>query len=209
MWMTRNPVVIEPSTAIADAALLMARRRVRRLPVVAPGSERLVGIVSDRDVARAFPPDVNPFAARTDLHAVHGAVRDVMTAGPQTTTPSAALEDAAARMRDARIGALPVVTGDRLVGILTESDVFRALVEILAPPGAGVRIVFDVAPDEDVLEMVTALAARHRLRIGSVLSMAHEGRWLAVVRLSGAASDAFVDALWRSGHRVVSLTPFG
>lgn len=202
--MTPDPVTVDPTASIATAARLMARRRVRRLPVV--DGERLVGIVSELDVARAFPPDVNPFSAVVEPKPGDRTVHDVMTARPVTVEPSTPIDEAAAVLRDRRIGAVPVAVGHRLVGILTESDLFRAFTELLGVGPHSVGVTFDVSDGEDVLAIVEALAAKHRLRVASVLSFEHDGRRYAVARLSGKASDRFVDDVWKSGHRVVAVS---
>jgi acetoin utilization protein AcuB len=202
--MTPDPVTVGPSASIATAARLMARRRIRRLPVV--DGERLVGIVSELDVARAFPPDVNPFSAVVEPKPGDRTVGSVMTAHPVTVEPSTPIDEAAAVLRERRIGAVPVAVGPRLAGILTESDVFRAFTELLGVGPGSVSVTFDASDGEDVLAVVQSLAAQHRLRIASVLSFEHGGRRYAVARLRGHAGQRFVDDVWRSGHRVVAVS---
>lgn len=134
--MTHDPVVVSPRHSLADALRLTRERRIRHLPVVENGV--LVGIVSDRDVRTALPspitePDAErvAFLDRTPVEAV--MKRDVDSIGPLDT-----VEDAAKLMRRRRIGALPVVDAHGAVlGILSESDVLDAFVEILAPANAS------------------------------------------------------------------------
>ncbi len=204
LWMTPDPITVAPETSIVEAARLLARHRIRRVPVV--DGNRLVGIVSELDVARAFPPDVNPFSAVIEPRPGDRTIGSVMTSHPVTVEPGMPIDDAAALLRAHRIGGVPVVAGSRLVGILTESDVFRAFTELLGVGQRSVRVTFDVSDREDVLALVETLARRHRLRIASVISFEHEGRSHAVARLLGAATERFVDDLWRSGHRVVTVS---
>ena len=205
--MTRDPESISPETSISEASHRMARRHVRRLTVTRPGDDgqQLVGIVSARDVARAYPPDVNPFSAVPLARVLDRPVDEIMTPNPVTTSPTAPIEDVARLLRDRKIGALPVVTSTRLVGIITESDVFRAFLEVTGAQERSVRVTFDVAPGEDVFGEVATLAARHHMEVTSLLPMRHDGRRLAVVRVAGARADAFVDDVWRAGHRVLSV----
>jgi acetoin utilization protein AcuB len=207
LWMTRDPESIAPATSISEASHLMSRRHVRRLPVTRPGDEgpHLVGIVSAHDVARAYPADVNPFSADPRDRGLDRSVGEIMTRHPVTTSPEAPIEDVARTLRDRKIGALPVVRGTRLVGIITESDVFRAFLELTGARERSVRVTFDVTPDEDVFGEVAALALRHRMRVTSLLSMRHDDRRLAVVRVVGSRGEAFVDDVWRAGHRVLSV----
>lgn len=203
LWMTADPLTIGPGESVAVAGQTMSRRKVRRLPVVDGG--RLVGIVSELDVARAFPPDVNPFSATVESMPGDRKVGDIMTSEPLTAAPHTPVDEAAHLMADRHVGALPVVLGGRLVGIITESDVFRAFVELVGVRDRGARVTFDVSVNEDVLTTVAPLARSHGLRVASLLTLDHDGRRFAVVRVAGARSAGFIDAVWKSGHRVVSV----
>ncbi|MCC7411196.1 MAG: CBS domain-containing protein [Gammaproteobacteria bacterium] len=124
--MNRYPVVVEPTTTLPDAHYLMRKHGVRRLPVVAQG--KLVGIVTLTDVLHAEPSEAAALKAwERDYLLGKTQVRQIM-AVPARTVPAQATMAAAARlMLEHKIGGLPVVDADgTLVGILTESDVFRA-----------------------------------------------------------------------------------
>jgi acetoin utilization protein AcuB len=208
MWMTRDVVTATPDTPVARAAELMSRRGIRRLPVTVPGlhGPRLVGIVSATDIVRTYPPDVNPFAALVpDVAPRQGTVGEIMQHRPATTTPDTPVEAAAAIMRDLRVGALPVLRQDVLVGLITESDIFRAFVSLLASPAGGVRITFDTSRGEGVFSWVAQAAARRGLRVVSLLTAEQEGRPVCVVRIAGPAADEFLDDLWASGHHVLNV----
>jgi acetoin utilization protein AcuB len=120
----RHPVMtIKSGDTIAHARALLERHRINQLPVVVDG--RLVGIVTDRDLRDAFPSVFEPDGSRK-ANPASICVRDVMTANVLTLPPGATIADAAQMMRRERIGAVPIVTGDRLLGILTRSDVLGA-----------------------------------------------------------------------------------
>jgi acetoin utilization protein AcuB len=133
-WMKHPVVTVKPRDSARHARELMERQRINQLPVVADG--RLVGIVTDRDLRDVFPSvfestelltrRVRP--AGTDPATV--PVEDVMTRGVRTLAPDALVVDAARLMRRERIGAIPIVAGERLVGILTRSDVLDAFLEL-------------------------------------------------------------------------------
>jgi acetoin utilization protein AcuB len=137
--MAKAPMTIDPDTPLDTAVAVMRERGLRHLPVVDDGG-RLIGIVTDRDIrsailAPAFARYV-PDEQRRHLRALATTldnipVRDVMTWGAVTIGGQAPLAQAAAVMADARIGSLPVVDGDRLVGIVTERDVLKALAATL------------------------------------------------------------------------------
>jgi acetoin utilization protein AcuB len=204
---------VAPTATIAAAALEMARHGFRHVVVTAePGRGRVLGILSLHDVARAFPADVNPLSAAAFASGPSRPVQEVMTRQPLTVAADTPLEDAARLMLERKLGALPVVHGDGLLGIITRSDLLRAFCDVVgvtaadtATHSAGVRVTFDVSNDEDAVALVLELARTRQMRVESVLTMWHEGKRLAVARLVAGAADDFVDAIWRSGHRVVSV----
>lgn len=212
MWMTRDPVTALPTTSISEVALLMVRHRIRRVIVVDRRPDgRVVGIVSASDVARAFPPDLNPTSAAVTERSVPEPVSTIMTHTVVTVAAGTTIDEVALRLRRDRIGALPVLQGSRLVGIITESDVFRAFVEMSGPDTAGVRVTFELGEDEELLPTLSALVATQPVRIASLFSFHHDDprvgrRRLGVVRLVGEASPRLVDALWRSHHRVLAVS---
>ncbi|HEX2210329.1 MAG TPA: CBS and ACT domain-containing protein [Longimicrobium sp.] len=159
--MTRDPVVVSPRHSLADALRLTRERRIRHVPVVDEGV--LVGIVSDRDVRLAMPsplsePDAErvAFLERTPISAV--MKRDVDSIGPLDT-----VEDAAKLMRRRRIGALPVIDAHgRVLGILSESDVLDAFVEILGPANASSRLEIALADRAGELARAMRLIGEER-----------------------------------------------
>ena len=208
MWMTRDLVTIGPDMPIAEAASLMARHHIRRLPVVERYGDRtqLVGIISTKDVLHAFPPDVNPFGVIGPDVATNAATAgDIMTRQMQLTTPETLIEEAAAQMAKERVGSLPVLRDGRLVGLITESDIFRAFASFFETPEGGVRITFDTSSGEDLFAFVSEASARRSLRVLSVITSAHHEYPVCVVRVAGENVDAFLDDLWRSGHRVLHV----
>jgi len=208
IWM-RDPTTIRGDVSIGEAAATMARTRCRHLLVIdAAGALR--GIVSLHDLARAFPPDVNPLAAAGPGDGPRRPVAEVMTAHPIIVTPATPIEEAAGIMLARKFNALPVVQGGAVAGILTDSDVMRAFVELVSggETGAGThgaRITFDVSAGEDAVGFLIELARARRSRVASILTVHHQERLLAVARVVGGDLDGLVGAVWRSGHRVLSV----
>ena len=130
-WMSRRVVSIRPDARLSEAAALMKGRKVRHLPVVERGGG-LVGIVTARDLRQAlFAPSV-----QDGLQNLRGVldtlvVRDVMTRRVISVRAATSIREAARLMYERRVGALPVVERDRLVGMLTESDVLEGLQRVL------------------------------------------------------------------------------
>ncbi|MEB2283536.1 MAG: hypothetical protein B6D46_07180 [Polyangiaceae bacterium UTPRO1] len=210
LWMTRNLVTIAPTITISAAARVMTQHKVRRL-VVVDADHRVVGMVSAGDVARAFPPDLNPASAIVTDRSVPAPVASIMTRKVATIGSGAPIEEAARLLRDRKIGAVPVLQGTRLAGIITESDLFRALVEMGAPGEPGVRVTFELDEGEDAVAAMLELCRGYDVRIAGILSFHHrdartgDRRRLGVLRLAGDVPEAVVDAIWRSHRRVFTV----
>jgi acetoin utilization protein AcuB len=129
-WMTKKLITIEDSAALAEAIHLLKQHNIRRLPVMHKG--KMTGIVSDRDLKEASPSK----ATSLDIWELHYLlqkvkIKDVMTPKPITIGPKDTIERAAMILMERKIGALPVVSASgELIGILSEHDVFNALVNM-------------------------------------------------------------------------------
>ncbi len=117
-WMSRNPVTVSSERSVEQVIRLMRARGIRHVLVM--DGERLAGIVSNRDVLRLL-------LGGERLLSPGAPIAQIMTENPVRVSPEAPLTEAAREMLDRRIGALPVVEGDRPIGILTKSDAFEAL----------------------------------------------------------------------------------
>lgn len=135
-WMTRAVLSVKPLEPITRARQIMVENRVNQLPVMK--NKRIVGIVTDRDLRDAFPSAF--LSAWTSAHRSTDkkqtldpkdvTVEMVMTSQVVTLDPETSLSAAAETMRSERIGAIPIVEGEHLVGIVTRSDVLRAFVSL-------------------------------------------------------------------------------
>ena len=128
-WMTPKPIIISQNSPLRDAYWLMIDNKVRRLPVM--DDEHLVGIVTLEDLRRAEPPTGIglDLVKITDMLS-RMTVRQVMTKDPKTIAPDAPLIEAARMMLEHEVSTLPVMESGQLLGIITESDIFRAFVEL-------------------------------------------------------------------------------
>jgi acetoin utilization protein AcuB len=208
MWMAHDVVTVLPGTSITDAAALMAAKRVRRLPVVArrEQSEHLVGIISSTDLYRVYPSNVNPFSAvAPDAAASHVTVDTVMNTSPLTTTAETPIEDVARVMCTRKIGALPVVHETTLVGLITESDIFRAFVSLFGSSSNSARVTFDLTKGEDIFGIVAGIATRRSVQVMSLNLSELDGRPVCVVRVTGRDVESFLDDLWKSKHPVLNV----
>ncbi|GIK55873.1 MAG: hypothetical protein BroJett015_15360 [Chloroflexota bacterium] len=121
---------------IGDALQLMQRKHIRRLPVIENG--RLVGIVSDKDLLHAAPSDATSLSVWELNYLVSRIqVKDVMTTQVLTIHEDTPVEDAARLMVDNKIGGLPVVNNGNVVGLITETDLFKLLLELMGRVNRG------------------------------------------------------------------------
>ncbi len=137
--MTRNPLTVRPDDSIAEALERMRREKVRHFPVLEGG--KLMGIVSRQDLLYASPSSVTSLNVWEVTYLVSQVkVREVMTKRVITVQEDCPVEEAARVLADNKIGCLPVMRGDLLVGIITESDLFRIFLELFSARQKGVRM---------------------------------------------------------------------
>ena len=133
--MNTSLTTIPLASSLLDAAITMRRSSLRHLPILDAG--RLVGLITERDVQRCAPSLLSPIT-QEEYNATfeNTPIERVMFRNPVTVTPDSSIRDAVSLMLDRKLGCLPVVEGERLVGILTRSDLMNLLINFLpAPPG--------------------------------------------------------------------------
>ena len=176
-WMTRKLVTLSPEASVAEALTLCRERRIRHIPILEEG--RLVGIVSDRDLRDASPAlgDAERASALQKIR-----VGDVMTREVSTADPQDSIENVAQEMYELKIGSLPVVAEapvvdeglavaeEELLGIVTSSDVMRALVTLAGLPEPGCRIEVRAPNRAGILAEVAGKIQDLGVDIFSVLS---------------------------------------
>ncbi|MGV8058547.1 MAG: CBS domain-containing protein [Smithellaceae bacterium] len=208
MWMTRDLITIEPAISITTAAAIMAAKHIRRLPVIEQhlNGPHPLGIITATDILHASPPNVNPFAiVAADPRQSRLTAAQIMSHSLQTVAPETPIEEAARIMRNEKISTLLVVQKTKLVGLITESDIFRAFVSILDFSRGDVRITFEVAQEEDIFGLIAPVALKWNVQVVSLMSVRQDDRKLCVVRITGAAADKMLDELWSSGHSVLNV----
>lgn len=126
-WMTPDPVTVAPDAPIAEAWRLMEENEVRRLPVVNKQRE-LVGIVTRSDLLQHVPFFPDDDDLEEELPYINLSVEEVMSFDPISIESTDTIQDAAELMLEMKVSGLPVAAGNRLVGIITESDIFRLVV---------------------------------------------------------------------------------
>ena len=204
--MTQRVVVLSPETTAAEALALCRERRIRHLPVLEEG--RLAGIVSDRDLRSAAPALGDPGRASV-LEKIR--LSEVMTREVVTARPDDPIEEAANRMREKRIGCLPVVEDGTLVGILTSSDVMEALVQLIGAHEPGSRLVVSMPDRPGTLAGAAGTFGVLGINIVSVVAgprqeppPGEQGPWRAAIfRIDTINPKEAIETLEEAGYAVL------
>ncbi|MEX2501373.1 MAG: CBS domain-containing protein [Trueperaceae bacterium] len=198
-WMTASPVTVHGDTPVMEAMQLLRDGGYRRLPVV--DAERLVGIVTDRDLKEATPSSATTLSVYELNHLLaRMRVRDVASAPVVTVRDDDEIERAALRMEEHRVSGLPVVDADgALCGIVTITDLLRAFVMILGMREGGVRVTVDVPDEPGVLARVAGAAAPSNI-VASVTAQVRTGATRRLVlRVAGDDAASFPERLRQAG----------
>jgi acetoin utilization protein AcuB len=157
--MTKRPITITEDTGIDKALELMHSEKVRRLPVLNKHGQ-LVGIVSELDLLKASPSSATSLSIYELPYLLSKIkMRDIMTKDLVTATEDMPLEEAALIMAENKIGGLPVMRGDKLVGIITETDLFKIFLEMLGAREEGVRLSMLVPEEKGMLAKIAGKVA--------------------------------------------------
>ncbi|MFF0827932.1 CBS and ACT domain-containing protein [Brevibacillus sp. NPDC003359] len=163
--MRKKIVTIQPSTTIGEALLLLRANRIRHLPVIE--NDSLVGIVSDRDLRDALPSRL--LTHDDDDTVLHKPVADIMNQQVITAHPLDFIEDAALQLYEHKIGSLPIVEGKRLVGLITESDLFSSLIELFGVNKPSSHIEVEVDDRVGMLAEVSQVFREAQVNVTSVV----------------------------------------
>lgn len=192
-WMKEDPVTIERTMLIQQAAELMKKHSIRHLPVVKDG--QLEGFITQTDLRQYF------FPSMVEEIPVH----DVMVVKPITIDANSSIDQAARMIHDYKIGGLPVVDGERLVGVITASDIVSGFIEVMGLLRSSTRL--DVIVDQEGgVEDVTRIIKEKDIEIFSVATENQSSkRKIYYFRLGKGDIDPVVKALEVAGHKVVSV----
>lgn len=162
--MTTNPFTVTPDQSIPDALSVMTERGVRHLPVVE--GRRVVGVISRNDIAAASPSKATTLSAQEATYLISKLkVGKVMSTPPVVISPEALLEEAAVILRDGKIEMLPVVEGDELIGVITESDILDSFIDLLGFRDHGTRLTIEAKDEPGGLSKLTGITAAHQANI--------------------------------------------
>ncbi len=154
--MTANPFTISADQTIPDAHEIMAENGVKRLPVMKNG--KLVGVVSKEDIIQASPSKATSFSMGEITYLLSKTkISQIMNKNPIVISSAALLEEAAILMRDNNVSFLPVVDNDKLVGIITESNIFDSFIELLGFREPGTRLTVEANDEPGIMANLTGI----------------------------------------------------
>jgi acetoin utilization protein AcuB len=170
--MTQNVLTVQLHTPHRDALDLMRTRKIRRLPVM--DGDRLVGIISEKDLLSTAPSPATSLSVYEIYTLLDKLTMDkIMTHPVVTVGPDCPLQDAAQIMIERRIGCLPVMVSGKLVGIITETDIMRALVRVLGGGISGMNVVVRIKDEPGALAAVCNAVAQAGGNIVAITATAH------------------------------------
>ncbi|MBO4881014.1 MAG: CBS domain-containing protein [Firmicutes bacterium] len=156
--MTRDPYTIQVSASINTLIGLMRDKKLRKVPVL--DGEKLVGIVTDRDIERVSPSKATSLSVYEINYLLSKiTVADAMVSDVITCSPDDYIEDAALLMRENRINSLLVMENGKLVGIVTDSDLFDALIDMMGGRTKGNKFILRVPNEPGVLTRISGIIA--------------------------------------------------
>lgn len=199
--MRTSLITLTKDATLAQARELLHTHRIRHLPVVE--GDRLLGIVTDRDLRQASPSSAAGISPdRTAAFLAQIPVTEAMVKDVRTVSPFTTIEEAARLMIERKIGCLPVTEGDRLVGIITETDILGVLVDVMGIREPSARIELTLPDRPGALADVTRIIAAHQVNISSTVTMPHweAGKRLAVIRLKTMNPQPILKDLAAEGY---------
>lgn len=201
-FMSRNLITIEPDSSLADGFALMKENNIRRLPVIENG--KLVGIVAYSDLLKASPSEATSLSIWEINYVLSKLkIRNIMKTNVITVEETDTVEKAAVLMRKNDIGALPVLKNGEIVGIITESDIFDAFIDIMGAGKPSSRLTVDIEDKPGQILNVIAPIAEENINIRSIATFHAHDRQELVIRLDTLNPEKIIEKLNAAGIKVV------
>jgi acetoin utilization protein AcuB len=207
--MSRPVITIHPDLPMQDALNLMRKEKIRRLPVVNKQG-RLIGIVSENDLLHASPSDATSLSVWELNYLLHKTtVAQIMTTNVISISEDTPIEEAARIMSDNKIGGLTVVRENKVVGIITETDLFKIFLEMLGARESGIRLAA-LVPDKagELSQLTTAIfnAGGNILALGTFMGESSENREVTI-KVSGINPHQLENAINPYVDRIIDIRP--
>jgi acetoin utilization protein AcuB len=205
----KNPITINPNASFFEGQNLIQEKGVRHLPVV-DENNRLLGIVTERDIRKAGPSDVDMLSRQEASYLLKKLkVSAFMTPKQKlvTITPDALIEEAVQLMHDHKIGCLPVVEGEKLYGIFTETDAMDHFVDVFGLKQQGTRLTVALEDKPGKMFGILEIFKKHNVNVISMVSPSFmvEGMRIAAIRIRTEEYEPIVKDLEKAGYKVLSI----
>jgi len=205
----RNPITIGPEANFFEVRSLIHDKGVRHLPVV-DKDNRLIGIVTDRDIREAAPSDATLLSIQ-ELNYLLGKLKVSAFMTPKekliTINPDTLIEEAVKLMRDNKIGCLPVVEEGKLYGLFTETDALDHLVDIFGINQKGTRLTIAFEDKPGAMLGILEILKKHNINIISIVtpSFMVEGKRIAAIRIQAENNPEVNKELEKAGYGILSI----
>ena len=169
-WMSKKVITIDADDSMQDAMSLLKEHGIRRLPVMKKG--KLVGIVTDRDLKKASASDATTLEIHELLYLLTAVkVKDIMTKDPITVPPDYTVEETAQVLLEGKISGAPVVDRNgKVVGVITQSDLFRVLMSLTGIENGGIQFGLQVEDRAGSIKEVADIVRQYGGRMVSILT---------------------------------------
>jgi acetoin utilization protein AcuB len=201
--MTANPFTISPDQTIPEAHEIMTKHKVKRLPVMKKG--KLVGIVSKEDILQASPSKATTFSMGEITYLLSKTkISQIMSKDIITISSNALLEEAATIMRDNEISFLPVVDDGKLVGIITETNIFDAFIELLGFREPGTRLTVEAEDSPGIMSNITSIIGNYGANITHVaVYRGGHGKSAIVIGINTLNTDEIEKSIEEKGFKIL------
>jgi len=201
--MSTNVVAVDEKTSIHDARKIMKAHKIRRLPVMK--KDKLVGLITEHMLLEASPSP----ATALSIHELHYllakmTVKDIMVKKPFTISPDMPPEEAMQLGQEMGYGGFPVVENNKLVGVVTESDIVRLMTRVLGVTKKGKRITIKASTAFGNMQKIMGILDKNKTVLLSLMSLKEpeEEEWLIVLRLESENAEPIAKELKSSGFNV-------
>jgi len=201
--MSTNVVAVDEKTSIHDARKIMKAHKIRRLPVMK--KDKLIGLITEHMLLEASPSP----ATALSIHELNYllakmTVKDIMVKKPFTISPDMPPEDALQLGQEMGYGGFPVVENNKLVGVVTESDIVRLMTRVLGVTKKGKRITIKASNVFGNMQKIMSILDKNKTVLLSLMSLKEpeEEEWLIVLRLESENAEPIAKELTSSGFNV-------
>lgn len=208
--MTKNPMTVTADTKVDEVAHLVKKHNFRRLPVVDDGE--LVGFLSDSDLMRVAPSPATTLS-RYEINSLLAkiCVRDIMKKDVVSVNVDATIEEAALIMYKNKIGGMPVVSNmGAVVGVITETDIFKTFVDVMGLADGKTRITLEVTDKIGVVKDIAEIFGQAGVSIDSLITCKKEdNKYEIVIRGDITNIDDIKAKLEAKGYKVIHTVKIG